>query len=313
MKYIYFNSCNELTVTHSHTWTTAAKPPGGEGDPPLNDNNCQPAKGPPEAWKNTKKKKGAQAPQMTGTGDTGQGSRANQPEEKRLMPGTLQTFQMLKSTERTAERVSEAINDLLSPLSPQLTEHDNSRILTDPFSHLRTKSTFIQVYMEGAAPALRIHYGGEISMDPQMALATVNKFLDGIQHQWLNYNQGPKRFHNHGINPGQHQAAIIDWIRRVIAIQEVEEPTSKASSPITIPPILIKMEGQQSQYFSSTPTKGKEPLRGDRNVPMGAGSSQGGLAPSMPNHLAYLFGQSLDIICHLYRNQRGAAILHQMA
>ena len=251
------------TVTRSHTRTTAAKPPGGEGDPPLNDNNRQPAKGPSEAQKNTKKKKGAQAPQMAGTEDTGQGSRANQPEEERLMPGTLQTFQTLESTERTAERVSEAINNPLSPLTPQLTEHDNSRILTDPFSRLRTESPLIQVYTEGAAPALRIHYGDEIPMDPRMALATVNEFLDGIQHQWLNYDQGPERFHNHGINPGQHQAAIIDRIRWAIAAQEAEELTSRASSPITIPPISIKIEGQQSQYFSSTPTKGKEPLRGD--------------------------------------------------
>ena len=106
------------TVTHSHTQTTAAKPPGGEDDPPPNDNNRQPAKGPSEAQKNTKKKKGAQAPQMAGTEDTGQGSRANQPEEERLMPGTLQTFQTLESTERTAERVSEAINNPLSPLTP---------------------------------------------------------------------------------------------------------------------------------------------------------------------------------------------------
>ena len=119
------------TVTHSHTLTIVAKPPRGEGDPPPNDNNCQPAKGPSEAWKNTKKKKGAQAPHTAGTEDTGQGSRANQPEEERLMLGTLQTFQTLESTERTAERVSEAVNDPLSPLTPQLTEHDNSRILTD--------------------------------------------------------------------------------------------------------------------------------------------------------------------------------------
>ena len=212
------------TVTCSHTQTTVAKPPGGEGDPPPNDNNCQPTKGPSEARKNTKKKKGAQAPQMAGTEDTSQGSRANQPEEERLMPGTLQTSQMLESTERTAERVSEAVNDPLSPLTPQLTEHDNSRILTDLFSCLRTESSLIQVYTEGAAPALRIHYGDEIPMDPQMALATVNKFLDGIQHQWLNYGQGPERFHNHGINPRQHQAVIVDWIKQVIAAQEVEEP-----------------------------------------------------------------------------------------
>ena len=65
------------TVTCSHTQTTAAKLPRGEGDPPLNDNNCQPVKGPSKAWKNTKKKKGAQAPQMAGTEDTSQGSRAN--------------------------------------------------------------------------------------------------------------------------------------------------------------------------------------------------------------------------------------------
>ena len=287
------------TVTHSHTQTTVAKLPGGEDNPPLNDNNHQPAKGPPKVRKNTKKKKGAQAPQMAGTEDTGQGSRANQPEEERLMPGILQTSQMLESTKKTTERVSEAINNLLSPLTPQLTEHDNSKILTNLFSHLRTKSPLIQVYMEGTAPALRIHYGDEIPMDPWMALATINEFLDGIQHQWLNYNQGPERFHNHGINPGQHQAAIIDWIRWAITAQEIKEPTSRASGPITIPPILIKMEGQQSQYFSSTHTKGKEPLRGDQNAPMGAGSSQGRLAPSMPNHPAYLSGWSLDIICHI--------------
>ena len=65
------------TVTRSHTQTTMAKPPRGEGDPPLNDNNRQSVKGPPEARKNTKKKKEAQAPQTTGTEDIGQGSRAN--------------------------------------------------------------------------------------------------------------------------------------------------------------------------------------------------------------------------------------------
>ena len=54
------------------------------------------------------------------------------------MPGTLQTSQMLESTERITERVAEAVNDLLSFLTPQLTEQDNSRILTDLFSHLRT-------------------------------------------------------------------------------------------------------------------------------------------------------------------------------
>ena len=104
---------------------------------------------------------------------------------------------MLESPERTTQRVTEAVNDLLSSLTPQLTEQDNSRIPTYPFSHLRTESPFIQVYMEGAAPALRIHYGDEIPMDPQMALVIINEFLVGIQHQWLNYNQGPKRFHNH--------------------------------------------------------------------------------------------------------------------
>ena len=84
---------------------------------------------------------------MTGTEDTGQGSRANHPKEERLMPGTLQTSQTLESTKRTTERVSEALNDLLSPLTPQLTEHNNSRILTNPFSRLRTESPLIQVYM----------------------------------------------------------------------------------------------------------------------------------------------------------------------
>ena len=98
----------------------------------------------------------------------------------------------------------------------------------------------------------------------------------------------------------------------MIAAQEIKEPTSRASSPITTPSILIKMEEQQSQYFSSTPIKGKEPLREDRNAPMGAESSQSGLASSMPNHQAYLSGWSLDIIHHIYGNQWGTAILHQM-
>ena len=114
------------TITCSHTQTTAAKPSGDEGDPPPNDNDRQPVKGPPKAWKNTKKKKEAQAPQMAGTGDTGQESRANQPEEERLMPRILQTSQTLESTERTAERVSEVVNDLLSPLTPQPTKDQKS-------------------------------------------------------------------------------------------------------------------------------------------------------------------------------------------
>ena len=58
----------------------------------------------------------------------------------------------------------------------------------------------MQVYMEGAAPALTVQFRNEISMDSWLVLVTVNESLNGIQHQWLNYDQGLKMFHNHGIN-----------------------------------------------------------------------------------------------------------------
>ncbi|KAF8443732.1 hypothetical protein L210DRAFT_861846 [Boletus edulis BED1] len=186
-----------------------------------------------------------------------------------------------------------------------MTEQDSSRIFTDLFYRPRTESPLVQVYTEGTVPVLRVQF-------EEWAIATINKFLDGIQYQWLNYGQGPEMFHNHGINPGQHQAAIINRIRRVIAAQETEEPTSRASSPMSIPPTSIKMEGQESRYLFSTPTKGKEPLKGDRGSPMDAGN-RWGLASNMPNRPTYLSGRNLDIICHMYGNQRGAAILHQMA
>lgn len=44
------------TITCSHMQTTVAKLPGGESDPPPDDNNHQPEKRPLEVQKDTKKK-----------------------------------------------------------------------------------------------------------------------------------------------------------------------------------------------------------------------------------------------------------------
>ena len=105
---------------------------------------------------------------------------------------------------------------------------------------------------------------------------------------------------------------IIDQIKWVIATQDIEELASRASSPITLPSISIKMEGQQFWFFCSTSIRHEGPLRSNWDVSMGIGGSWGGLVPSILNYLAYLFRWNLDIIHYLYRNQWGASILHQM-
>lgn len=81
------------------------------------------------------------------------------------MPGILQTFQMLESTKKIMERIAKAVNNPLNLLTPQPIKYDNSRILTDLFSCSRTESSLMQVYMEGAAPALIVQVRNEISMD----------------------------------------------------------------------------------------------------------------------------------------------------
>ena len=96
------------------------------------------------------------------------------------------------------DRMTEIVIDSLSPLTPQQTEQESSRVLKDSISPLRMESPLTQVYTEGVMP-LRDRPWGMIALkervillDSQMVLAIVTKFLDEIRHQWLHYgSKGP--------------------------------------------------------------------------------------------------------------------------
>ena len=180
-------------VTHSQTQATAGLPLGGKGEPPPKDNGRQSPKDPPDEKQPLKwSQKRARARQAKLSGQK-PWSKANP-----SMPGELMFSQMLSNVDMSSDRMTEILIDSLSPLTPQQTEQESSRVLKDPISPLRMESPLTQVYMEGVTPS-RDRPGGMnaleervILLDPQMALATVTEFLDEIHHQWLHYGpEGP--------------------------------------------------------------------------------------------------------------------------
>ncbi|KAI6009598.1 hypothetical protein F5J12DRAFT_782106 [Pisolithus orientalis] len=73
-----------------------------------------------------------------------------------------------------------------------------------------------QVYVEGRMPSMR-ELDKDILLNPWVALAAMNEFLENIWQQWRDYGFGPKSFHNHRIDP----------------VKNLKDQTSRASSPDT--------------------------------------------------------------------------------
>ena len=173
------------------------------------------------------------------------------------MPGELTFSQTLSNIDMSSDRMTDILIDLLSLLTPQQMEQESSRVLKDPISSLRTESPLTQVYTEGITP-LRDRPGGMnaleervILLDPQMALATITKFLDEIRHQWIHY--GPKGPDVRPRNAGQQQATAINWMLEALDINDVRNYPSRASSLGEAP--TIKVEGQPSQGVPVTPKR----------------------------------------------------------
>ncbi|KIN98792.1 hypothetical protein M404DRAFT_31118 [Pisolithus tinctorius Marx 270] len=120
----------------------------------------------------------------------------------------------------------------MSPLTPQPSKLENSWVMQNPNNPQDIENPLSQVYIEGEMPSMR-ELNEEVPLDPWVALAAMNEFLENIQQQWRDYGYGPESFHNHGIDPGKHHTNMIECIRRVLAIENLEEQTSRASSPDT--------------------------------------------------------------------------------
>ncbi|KIO00643.1 hypothetical protein M404DRAFT_29338 [Pisolithus tinctorius Marx 270] len=214
-------------TTRSYARTTATKPPDGGGEPPPDENNRQKEKGPPEG-----------ANQEAG---------AMQPENEAPMPGEFQaSVTMEESTKRGTREASpaEVFVEVMSPLTPQPSELENSRVMQNLNNPQDIENPLSRVYIEGEMPSMR-ELDEEVPLDPRVALAAMNEFLENIQQQWRDYRYGPESFHNHGIDPGEHHANMIEHIRRVLTIENLEEQTSRASSPDTRTATKREEEGYQ--------------------------------------------------------------------
>ncbi|KIN98760.1 hypothetical protein M404DRAFT_31081 [Pisolithus tinctorius Marx 270] len=224
-----------MRTTCSYTRATATKPPDGGGEPPPDKNNCQKEKGPPEVRKDKKKKQKEDPTSRIIAQGANQEAGAMQPENEAPMPREFQaSVTMEESTKRGTREASpaEVFIEVMSPLTPQPSELENSRVMQNPNNPQDIENPLSQVYIEGEMPSMR-ELNEEVPLDPQVALAAMNEFLENIQQQWRDYGYGPESFHNHGIDPGEHHANMIERIRRALVIENLEEQTSRASSPDT--------------------------------------------------------------------------------
>ena len=71
------------------------------------------------------------------------------------MPGELTFSQMLSNVDMSLDRMIKILINSLSPLTPQQTEQESSRVLKDLISPLRTESPLTQVYTEGVTYAFK--------------------------------------------------------------------------------------------------------------------------------------------------------------
>ncbi|KAF8546417.1 hypothetical protein OG21DRAFT_1527849 [Imleria badia] len=260
-------------------------PPGGDDNPPPGGGSRQPPKDPPENKKSLKKlKKGAAAPSKTK-------DKGKQPKSSAPMPGEFQTPPLGSQLERIMKDALSEYGDTMSPLTPQCSKIEPTRITINPKPDPREESPLAQVYTEDVMPSFR---RPETPLDPQITLITISNYLEGIQRQWINYRQGPKEFHNHGVNPRFHQAQKIECLKAALTRETDDESTNRAKSSETEIPIK-----RESEEVGSSTSRDED--RGQR-----------GLAPNMLNHPAYLSRQNSDILCHLYGSNHGPTVLHQM-
>ncbi|KIO03958.1 hypothetical protein M404DRAFT_26583 [Pisolithus tinctorius Marx 270] len=219
-------------TTRSYARATVTKLPDGGGSPPPDKNNCQKEKGPPKVRKDKKKKQKEDPTSRIIVQGTNQEAGTMWPKNEAPMPGEFQvSVTMEGSTKRGMGEASpsEVFVEVMSPLTPQPSELENSQVMQNLNNPQGIKNPLSRVYIEGEMPSMR-----ELDEEvPRVALAAMNEFLENIQQQWRDYGYGPKSFHNHGIDPGKHHANMIERIRQVLAIENLEEQTSRASSPDT--------------------------------------------------------------------------------
>ncbi|KIK12318.1 hypothetical protein PISMIDRAFT_18823 [Pisolithus microcarpus 441] len=229
-----------------------SKPPDG-GDSPPDDNSCRKQKGPSEVQKDNRSLEETQPP----AGSTDQGTDARQlrpgvPDAH--MPGGLNTSTTLgSSTERAAREGREVSRDSMSPLTPQCTELDNSRMSSDPVLVWRTQSPPIEIYEEGEAPSKRETNERDAPIDPRMAFEAMNDFLESLQQQWLEYGYGPEGFDNHGVNPGVHHAEQLERYRWALTAKSVSRTTTLDVEP------MFKREDTIPQFWPGMPVRRENP------------------------------------------------------
>ncbi|KAF8551000.1 hypothetical protein OG21DRAFT_1524744 [Imleria badia] len=157
------------------------------------------------------------------------------------MPGEFQTPPSESQLERIMKDTLSEYGDTMSPLTPQCSEIKLTRITIDPDLDPREESPLAQVYTEGVMPLFQ---RPETLLNPQITLTTISDYLEGIQHQWIDYGRGPKEFHNHEVNPGFHQAQKIKCLKAALTRETNDELTNRAKSLET--EILITHKSEET-------------------------------------------------------------------
>ncbi|KAF8546989.1 hypothetical protein OG21DRAFT_1490627 [Imleria badia] len=155
------------------------------------------------------------------------------------MPGEFQTPPSGSRLETIIKDALSEYEDTMSPLTPQRSKIELTRITIDPELDLREESPLAQVYTEGVMPSFR---RPKTPLDPQISLTTISDYLEGIQCQWIEYGRGPQEFHNHGVNPGFHQAQKIECLKAALARETNDKSTNRAKSSETEMPIKRESE-----------------------------------------------------------------------
>ncbi|KIO05231.1 hypothetical protein M404DRAFT_25406 [Pisolithus tinctorius Marx 270] len=178
-----------MRTTRSYARATATKPPDGGGEPPPDENNCQKEKGPPEVQKHKKKKQKEDPTSRIIAQGANQEAGAMWPENEAPMPGEFQaSVTMEESTKRGTREASlaEVFVEVMSPLTPQPSELENSRVMQNPNNPQDIENPLSRVYIEGEMPSMR-EIDEEVPLNPRVALAAMNEFLENIQQQWRDY------------------------------------------------------------------------------------------------------------------------------
>ncbi|KAI6102471.1 hypothetical protein EV401DRAFT_2080010 [Pisolithus croceorrhizus] len=228
------------------------KPPDGGNSPP-DDNSHQAPKGQPDVQKNNKNTEELQPP--VGSTNKGKSTRQLRTGAPGMhMPGGLNTSMTLGSSIKQAAREStEVIRDLMSPLTPQQTELDNSWMSSNPTLVWRTQSPPIEIYDEGETPSRRENVERDAPINPRIAFEAMNDFLKSLQQQWLEYGYGPKGFNNHRVNPGTHHAEELERYRWALTTKSASRMTTLDVEP------MLKREDTIPQFWPGMPVRRENP------------------------------------------------------